>query len=508
MNEPVTRPQDQSGLEEPRPALDRSMSAFSSFALSMATICILAGGLASFHVGFCSVGGAAVGVGWLLGCLFSLIVAVTMGQVASAFPLAGGPYQWASILGGKGWGWVTACFNLLGLITVLAAINVGVCRFVISSMSRTLQYNPETVHPLIQGIAVVGLIASQAFINYRGIRLTARLTDLSGYLIIAVALLLTGAMLAFGVIGKPGFDLGRLVTFENFSGAAGRDVWPSTGNLVWLFLLGLLLPAYVLTGFDASAQTAEETIDAPRNVPRGIVRGVLVSGLAGWVMLCAIVLAIPDMTEAASKGEQSFFWIIREVVPQPLRTTLYVGIVAAQYLCGLATLTAASRSTYAFARDGGLPFSRALSRLHAKTRSPAAAIWAACVVAILFALFVSYTAIAAVCAIFLYLSYVLPTMMGLLAHGRSWTRMGPWHVGRWYRPLAVLAVLGCATLIVIGMQPPNEIAVWVVGGLIVVLAGLWWCYMRHHFPGPPLAILHLLRQADTPAIKPSNPGAP
>ena len=85
--------------------LARRMSGFSNFALSLSIICILAGGITSFAQGFCSVGGAAIGLGWPLVCLFSLVVALTMGQVASAFPTAGGIYHWASILGGRGWGW-------------------------------------------------------------------------------------------------------------------------------------------------------------------------------------------------------------------------------------------------------------------------------------------------------------------------------------------------------------------------------------------------------------------
>ena len=481
-----------------RPELERSMSAFSNFAISMATICILAGGIASFHVGFCSVGGAAIGLGWPLCCLFSLVVALTMAQVASAFPLAGGPYQWASILGGRGWGWITACFNLAGLVTVLAAINVGVGRFVISAMSRTLEFDPESVHPAVQASAVVVMTASQALINHRGIRLTSWLTDLSGNLIIVVAVVLTLALIAFGVVWGHGFDPGRLVAFTNNSGAAGRDVWPATSNIGWLFLLGLLLPAFTVTGFDASAQTAEETVDAARNVPRGIVRAVLASGVAGWIMLEAVVLAAPDTIEAAAQGEQSFFWIIRAVVPQPLRTILYVGIIAAQYLCGLATMTAASRSAFAFARDGGLPLSRLLATISPNTHAPAAAIWSVALAALAFALLVPYTAVAAVCAILLYISYVLPTTMGLLAYGRSWTRMGPWHIGRWYRPLAVLAVLGCSTLIVIGMQPPNEIALWLTLGVVVALGSLSFGYMHRHFAGPPPAVLHLLQPA-TPA---------
>src|SRR5438874_9362866 len=111
--------------------LARRMDGFSNFAISLSIICILAGGITSFQVGFCSVGGASIGLGWPLVCLFSLAVAATMGQVASAFPTAGGLYHWASILGGKGWGWATAWFNLVGLILVLAAINVGMYRFLL-----------------------------------------------------------------------------------------------------------------------------------------------------------------------------------------------------------------------------------------------------------------------------------------------------------------------------------------------------------------------------------------
>src|SRR4029078_13709251 len=83
--------------------LARRMSGFSNFAISLSIICILAGGITSFHVGLCGVGGAAIGLGWPLAFLFSLCVAATMGQVASAFPTAGGLYHWASILGGRGW---------------------------------------------------------------------------------------------------------------------------------------------------------------------------------------------------------------------------------------------------------------------------------------------------------------------------------------------------------------------------------------------------------------------
>src|SRR6185503_14620109 len=125
----------------------RRMSGFSNFAVSFSIICILAGGITSFHQGLCSVGGASVGLGWPLACLFSLAVAATMGQVASAFPTAGGLYHWASILGGKGWGWTTAWLNLLGLVAAVAAINLGALRFTLDSLGPRLGLEPARWAP-------------------------------------------------------------------------------------------------------------------------------------------------------------------------------------------------------------------------------------------------------------------------------------------------------------------------------------------------------------------------
>jgi hypothetical protein len=145
---------------------------------------------------------------------------------------------------------------------------------------------------------------------------------------------------------------------------------------------------------------------------------------------------------------------------------------------------------YAFARDGGLPWSRALRWVCPKRRSPPFAIWTVAAASALFTVHTPvYATITAVCTIFLYVSYVVPCALGALAHGKRWTVMGPWDLGSWYRPLSFLSTAGCVCLIVIGMQPPNEKSIWVVGGCALALAVLWFAVARHRFPGPPLAKL-------------------
>ncbi len=466
-----------------RQELERRLGGFSNFALSLSIICVLAGGVTSFHLGYSATGGAAIGLGWPVVCAFAVIVAAAMGQLASAYPTAGGLYHWAAILGGPGWGWIVAWFNLAGLVTVLAAINVGMYRFalIVSGLAEQTGASP-LLEPTFQACGLALVTGSQAAINHLGIGLTARLTDFSGYWILAVSALLVVCLLAFA----PGIDPARLVTFANHAGSAGGDVWPVTQNLAYLFLLGFLLPAYTITGFDASAHAAEETNHAEINVPRGIVRSVIVSGIVGWILLSTVVLAAPNPSAAAARGEGALVAIVRDVLPRYLAGGLLGGIVLAQYLCGLATLTSASRMAYAFARDGGLPASHRLRSICPRRKTPINAIWVVAVASVLFTLNTPvYSTITAVCTILLYISYVLPTALGAWAHGRSLRTTGPWNLGPWYRPLAVTSVIGCLGLILIGMQPPNERAAWVIGGFVLVLMIAWRGGVRHHFKGPP-----------------------
>jgi amino acid transporter len=501
--------------------LQRRMSGFSNYAISLSIICILAGGITSFPVGLCSCGGASVGLGWPLMSLIALAFAATMAQVASAFPTAGGLYHWSSLLGGRGWGWATAWINLIGLILVIAAINVATVQFTLAAFAPLLGLDDDRIGALLgflvgdapvkawmlgsseggtwlalQLLAVAVMTASHALFNHRGIELTTRLTDFSGYLILAVSVLLTLALLG----SADTFEWSRLFTLVNVTGQPeAAAVWPRTDSLGWAFALGLLLPAYTITGFDASAHAAEETVGAATAVPRGILQSVLVSGLMGWVMLMAVILAIPDMNAAVQQGSNVFFWILEQRLPGWLRFGLLGGICLAQYLCGLAALTSTSRMVFAFARDGGLPRSPWLRQVSRRFRTPAVAIWVAATVSVAITALVPYLAITAVAVVFVYVSYLMPTLAGLRAYGSSWREMGPWNIGPLYRPLGIICLVAGVGLIGIGVQPPNEIGRWVIPGTVMLLAGYWWIWKRKHFAGPPQGELSASRRAEIAA---------
>jgi hypothetical protein len=279
--------------------LSRRMGGFSNFAVSFSIICILAGGITSFQVGFCTGGGFTTIIGWIIGSIFALIVGLSMAQISSAYPTAGGLYHWSSILGGRGWGWATAWFNMLGLIFVIASVNVGVYSlFTGLILGNIFNISTSSWGFEQQTVAVVLITLSQGLFNHFGIKTTTKMIDFSGYLILVVAILLTIAML----FGASHIDLSRLVAFHNNSGAPGGSVVPASTSPFYLFLLALLYPLYTITGFDGSAHTSEETIDARHNVPKGMLNAIIWSALFGLAMAATFILAMPNPNKAAADG--------------------------------------------------------------------------------------------------------------------------------------------------------------------------------------------------------------
>jgi amino acid transporter len=470
--------------------LSRSMSKFSNFAISFSIICILSGGINSFAQAISSVGGAGAGIGWIVGCLLSGMFALAMAQIASAFPTAGGLYHWASILGNRFWGWLTAWLNLLGLITVLGAINIGTAYFFAGTFGGLFGFTGTDMQVVVF-VAVITIL--QAILNHVGIRVTTFLTDISGYVIFATTAVLVIACLYFA----PAIDISRLWTFTNFSGEAGGNVFPQSDNVAYLFLLCLLLPVYTITGYDASAHTSEETKNAAISVPKGIVSAVFWSSIVGWVMICAITLAIPDMNEAAAQGWGMFFGTINAIMPAGLAQVIFLGILIAQFLCGLATVTSASRMLFAFARDDGMPVgSKALASVSPKYRTPVNAIWTATVLCILYVVLalsikVAGTSIYVIVVnstlVFLFLSFTIPLVAAMLSYGTAkWPNPGPWALSAGvYKLVTVLAVVGMGVILFIAVAPPNERVLYVVAGFIALALILWVTVENRRFEGPP-----------------------
>src|SRR5258706_3503966 len=132
------------------------------------------------------------------------------------------------------------------------------------------------------------ILAVHATMNILGIRLVALLNDISVWWHIGGVLLIVGALLFFAPHNPGGLSF------------AFKPVFTQSGFPFWYaFLLGLLLAQYTFTGYDASAHVSEETVGANTRAPWGIVMSIVVSAIAGYILLMGLILAIPDLSKAA-----------------------------------------------------------------------------------------------------------------------------------------------------------------------------------------------------------------
>ena len=503
--------------------LARRMRGFSNFAISFSIICILAGGITTFHVALSSGGPFSVTIGWLIGGLFALVVSCSLAQIASAYPTAGGLYHWASILGGRGFGWVTAWINMLGLIFVVASVNFGVFllfRDMVLHGVFGMDVSGWTSAAIgdqgwwVQSIVITLICISQAMFNHFGIKTTTALTDFSGYLILIAAVMLTLTMLAYA----PSWDLSKLFAFINNTGDPGANVVPTARTAFVAVLIGLLYPIYTITGFDASAHTSEETVNARHTVPRGMIHSVLWSLIFGFFMAASFILAMPDVTAGAKNGANAFFVLFDTVgMPVWLHHLLAIAIVIANYICALAGMTSMSRMLFAFARDGGLPGSKAISHVSPTYRTPVGAIWLTCALAAGACYYAPFMlALAAGCALFLYVSYAMPIAAGMLAEGKTWTEFGPFRLGVLSKPFAIISIIGALLLCYAGTQPPFDPIIlplfpdlpvplnWLTNPLVFIACALaigWFGVETRRFRGPPIGAEIARRQAEIAAAE-------
>src|SRR5947209_6957252 len=109
--------------------LVHAWSGFTNFAISFTIISVLAGTFTTFGQAWNAGGPVAITIGWPVLCVFVLLVALSMSELTSAFPTAGGPYWWAHRLGGAGWSWFTGWFNIVGLVGIVGGVGYGAATF-------------------------------------------------------------------------------------------------------------------------------------------------------------------------------------------------------------------------------------------------------------------------------------------------------------------------------------------------------------------------------------------
>ena len=454
--------------------LFRDMGGFSNFAISFSIISILTGAVTLYGYGLDLGGPLEMTLGWPVATVFTLTLAISMGELCSAFPTSGAMYHWASALGNPGLGWFVAWMNIIGLIAAQAGINYSCAQFILPFLG--IAVSPRNV---FLAFAVTLLI--HGLLNQYGVKLVALLNDVS----VSVHIIGVAAIVAVVFFLAPLQPVSFLFT---------ASPHPSVhAPYVWLFFLGLLQAQWTYTGFDGSAHMAEETANARRSAPWGIVLSVAVSGIAGYALLLALTLAIHSVPavlaakDAQGNAVPAAISILGTALGAKTGNALAALASMAMWFCGLSCVTSASRAVYALARDGGVPWRGFFARVSQRHGTPGPAIWFI-VVASLAAMAWSgaVPVVTSLSTVTLYLAYIIPVILGLRARGHSpsWTAEARWSAGRWGRSINIVAIVYTVFIAFVLVMPPNQLAGKTLAGVIAALIFTYWVSVRHTFNGP------------------------
>jgi amino acid permease (GABA permease) len=465
--------------------LKRTMSAFSNFAVSFTIISILSGCLTLYKFGMQTGGPAAMIWGWPLVGVFVLLVGLGMAEVCSSYPTAGGLYYWAARLARKNapaWSWFTGWFNLVGQIAVTAGIDFGAALFLNAFLDLQWGFSATPGHTILL-LAII--LVLHGLLNTFGVRIVAILNNISVWWHLVGVLVIVGVL-----IFVPAKHQDASFVFGTFVNQTG---W---GSSFYVFAIGLLVAQYTLTGYDASAHMTEETKSAATAGPRGIVMSIVVSLVAGWILLVGLTFAIQDYAgEVGSATGVPPAQIFIDATGAVTGKFLLLICIGAQLFCGMASVTANSRMIYAFARDGAIPGSKFWHKINKRTQTPTNAVWLGAGGALILALpylwsYTAYSAVTSIAVVGLYVAYVIPVFLRVRL-GDDFER-GPWHLGRWGKPVGIVATTWVVLIFVLFMLPQaSPVTVdsfnYTPIAFLVVLggAGLWWVLSaRKWFKGP------------------------
>jgi amino acid transporter len=508
--------------------LFREMGGFSNFAISFSIISILTGAVLLYGYGLKFAGPIINTVGWPVVSLFTLCVAASMAELASVYPTAGGLYFWAFRLGGRAWAWVTAWLNMIGQVAATAGINVAAAIYIIGAIARIFNLPNDMQVPIFgkltgwyfQLFVMVLITAPQVLINIFGIRATARLNDFSVWWHIGGVFLIAVLLTAFGSSHNDAGFLFKSATVVNPLDASSAEVSPGhtvpalvmgeikipsplfaafpaladfyrAAPFMLVFVLAMLQAQWTYTGYDASAHTAEETVMARLNSAWGIFLSVAVSAVVGYILLLVLTWCIPRGDIDATISDpcpvlQIVYGNLRSVFANAI--AIIIGV--AMWLCGASSITSMSRMWYAFARDGGMPGSKLISRVSPCYRTPVWSILITSVLSILICVYAAaYSVVTSISTVTLYLAYIIPVYLNWRNRRRNRGEFAspataPWNLGRSAPFINAIAIVWTIFIAVIFSIPPNELVLWSLVVLTVVLIAYWRISVSRHFRGP------------------------
>jgi amino acid transporter len=434
-----------------RQELRRALGPFGAFAIQFSLIGISIGLFLLFGYGL-TTGGPLFILPFIFGGAMQMLVGLSIAELISAYPLAGGAYQIINRITSHALAWQVGWWLGIGLLLAVAAEAVGVAIYIGPWIGIA---TPDTTQTLVIAFFVIALITA---FNVIGIRFASMinnvgvLAELFGLSTVIVLLLLHG--------------LAQPISFVGSTGGVEAD---HGGSYLIPFLFVLLMPVFIIGSFDSTGHTGEETKNAAVDAPRGVLIANFGSYIYAIIALLILLLSIPDLG-AAMSAPAPITYIVTSRLGEGVANALIV-VVVVSFIVNMQILElTVGRIFWAQARDGQAPAVGWLRKV-SPSQTPTNATILAGVLAFAFTLYSSaLVVLAAASALAQIGSYGVTVAAGIIGKRRGTVPKRPWNYGRWSAVIDWIAVVWAAFVsAVIIYQNPSQVG---PGAAAIVIAGL------------------------------------
>ncbi|UJO14537.1 hypothetical protein CLAFUW4_03142 [Fulvia fulva] len=361
--------------------------------------------------------------------IFNLCLSASLAEFLSAYPTAGGQYHWVHIISWDGWkpilSWITGWINVFGWMALVATGGLLGSQIIVGIVHMyDATYVSQRWHQILIyiGYNIVAMLLN-AFGNHLLplINKTAIIWSISGFVVICITVL---------ACSSPDYNSGDLV-YREFLNTTG---WPD--GVAWL--LGLLQGSLGLTGYDATAHMIEEIPNAVIEGPKIMIYCVMIGMFIGFVFLSSLLFVAGDLTAVIESSAGPLNRIIWNATGSRAGTVcLLIFPLICLIFATTSIMTTSSRMTYAFARDGGLPFSRFFSRVHPTLDVLLEALGLTVLVVLIFGLIFlgstsPFNAIVSASVVALTVSYAIPIAINCLRGRRMLPETRSFKLPEWF----------------------------------------------------------------------------
>ncbi|KAJ8652213.1 hypothetical protein O0I10_012174 [Lichtheimia ornata] len=470
--------------------LSRSINAFSNFAIAFSCCSVLSGLTPMWGDAMNDSGSLGVIWGWLITGTFTMMVAMSLAEICSAYPTTGGLYFWTSRLAPGPYMplacWLTGWFNWIGLCFGITSVDLGLAQF-IAGVINVWQPEVDTSVYMQYGI-YVGIIVVHGILNSIAVKFNGFINQFAFFVNMAGILFIVIVGLA---ITRP-LATGSFVFSEFYNGSG----FSSNG---YAFLLVILQSQYTLSGYDSAAHMAEETKNSQHGSPFGILTAVAANAFSGFIFLIGISFMVKDFTAQITSDsaiQPQMVQVFLDGVGPAWTMVFLIFVMLSIFFCGSSLVLGSSRMVYAFSRDGAMPLSKYLHSLEPRTNNPVYAVWfnitVSGIVGILYMInSTAYEAIVSVNTIGSQLSYLVPIVLRITV-ARKTFQPGPWNLGRFSTIVGVISscwlIFTCCLFICpteAPITPDNMNYAIVPFAFIMILSGGYFAlFARKWFTGP------------------------